>query len=83
MKTNKTYEIQKLNIALMNQELRTSGLNPIDHDVWYNKGWFHIDSGVSHHRPELTAEAKKLYAQGVRAVPYQTEQRNTYFLPDE
>ena len=80
MTENKFHEIQELNIALMNRELHMSGLSPMNHEVNYCRGWFYIDDDPAQRRPDLTAKARDLYSQGVRAV--YAPAGNTFFLPD-
>lgn len=80
MTEDKSGEIRKLNEALMNRELNASGLCPANFDVSYCKGWFYIDNDPAQRRPDITAEARELYSEGVRAV--YSSVGNTFFLPD-
>lgn len=78
MSSDKSNDIKKLNVALMNRELHTSGLSPMNHEVDYHRGWFYIDDDPAQQRPDLTAEARELYAKGERAR--YSSQGNTFFL---
>ena len=78
MTSDKSTDMKKLNVALMNRELHASGLSPRNHDVEYHRGWFYIDDDAPQQRPDLTAEARELYAKGERAV--YSSHGNTFFL---
>ena len=78
MTSDKSTDMRKLNVALMNRELHASGLSPRNHEVEYHRGWFYIDDDPAQQRPDLTAEARELYAKGERAV--YSSQGNTFFL---
>ena len=67
-------------ISLFNRELHKRSICPGNHEVCYSHGWFYFD-GKPSRRPELTAEADRLLAQGV--IVYYSPTWNTYVITGE